>query len=148
RVVRARDVDQVYIFPINEGFPVLLHRLPAPPRREGLRLRRVSSANGLQDRLVREVKIPRRLEERVRMRPPHEAVADHPDIQLLHASLQPCASRTAIMVRRMFFQVSGFIIVSFENMQPSQQIWRIVFVSAPLSARSQYPASRATSSLP
>src|ERR1035441_5235262 len=41
---------------------------------------------------------------------------------------QPCASRTAIIARRMSFQVSCFIMTALGNMQPSQQMWRMAFV--------------------
>ena len=46
-------------------------------------------------------------------------------------SFQPCASRTAIIAPRMSFHVSGFIIVSLGNMQPSQQMCRNFFVGLP-----------------
>src|SRR2546429_3102162 len=35
---------------------------------------------------------------------------------------QPCASRTAIMADKMSFQICCFMITSFGNMQPSQQM--------------------------
>ena len=47
-------------------------------------------------------------------------------------SVQPCASRTAIIVARMSFQVCGFIITALGNMQPSQQMCRNVLVSLPV----------------
>ena len=53
---------------------------------------------------------------------------------------QPCASRTAIIAARMLFHVCGFIIVSLGNMQPSQQMWRICFVTFPCPSRIQKPA--------
>ena len=39
------------------------------------------------------------------------------------SSRQPCASRTEIIVCRILFHVSCFIMTAFGNMQPSQQIW-------------------------
>ena len=79
----------------------------------------------------------------------HEAVADHADVELLgHLpsmfmsifaaySRQPWASRTLTMAPRILFQVSCFSITALGNMQPSQQMWRIVLVRLPLSSRSQ-----------
>ena len=58
------------------------------------------------------------------------------DIAQIH-SVHPCASRTAIIARRMSFHVSRFIITALGNMQPSQQMWRIRLVNWPLSSRSQ-----------
>ena len=55
-------------------------------------------------------------------------------------SVQPCASRTAIIAARMSFQVLGFVMTALGNMQPSQQMWRIFLVSLPFSSRSQKPA--------
>src|SRR5207253_2742918 len=42
------------------------------------------------------------------------------------SSRQPWASRTAIILRKMSFHVSCFIITAFGNMQPSQQMCRNV----------------------
>src|SRR6266568_1257614 len=53
------------------------------------------------------------------------------------SSRQPCASRTAIIAPRMPFHVSGFIITSFGNMRPSQQMCRKALVSSPSSPWSQ-----------
>ena len=53
------------------------------------------------------------------------------------ASLHPWASRTAIILRRISFQVPNCIITALGNMQPSQQIWRKALVGWPLSFLSQ-----------
>ena len=50
------------------------------------------------------------------------------------------------MVARMLRQVSDFIMVSFENIQPSQQMCRIARVRLPWSSRSHIPAASGTSS--
>ena len=64
------------------------------------------------------------------------------------SSDQPCASRTATMVFKMSFQVSGCIMTLLGNMQPSQQIWRTARVGFPSLVLSQKPAWRATDSFP
>src|SRR5579883_930082 len=53
------------------------------------------------------------------------------------ASVQPCASRTAIMVDRMLFHVSGSAITALGNMHPSQQTWLKALLGAPCSSRIQ-----------
>src|ERR1035441_6760381 len=55
----------------------------------------------------------------------------------LGSSRHPCASRTAIIAPRMPFPISCFIMTALGNMQPSQQIWRIVLVRSPSSPCSQ-----------
>lgn len=55
-------------------------------------------------------------------------------------AVQPCAARTSSMALRMWFQVSCFIISSFGNMQPSQQICWNFRVGSPFSSRIQKPA--------
>src|SRR5205809_7331233 len=50
---------------------------------------------------------------------------------VVNHSFQPWASRTATIVARMPFHVSGFIIVSFGNMHPSQQMCRNFRVGLP-----------------
>ncbi len=52
-------------------------------------------------------------------------------------SLQPWFSRTWIMLARMLFHVSCWVMTAFGNMQPSQQMCRNFFVTLPLSSRIQ-----------
>ena len=89
--------------------PVGLDRLVAPVRRRTPSTRSALRAHDrLEHRLIRQVEEPRRLAERVRVRPAHEAVADEPDVQCFHRmrsqlrriwrrsshpQSQPCASR-------------------------------------------------------
>ena len=58
------------------------------------------------------------------------------------------ALRTAIMVRRISFQVCCSSMTALGNMQPSQQICAKAWVRLPSLSRSHAPASRTTSSLP
>ena len=129
--------------------PVGLDRLVAPALGEVLRLGLVAAAGRLEHRPVlgRSKKFAD-LAPGVGMRPAHEAVADHADVErflrhrrspdLISAySRQPCASRTLTMAPRTSFQVFCFSITAFGNMQPSQQMWRIFLVRLPLSSRSQ-----------
>ena len=60
-----------------------------------------------------------------------EEAADGGEYGVRHA--QPWASRTAIMVLRMVFQVEGFSSVEFGNMQPSQQMCWMPRLAAPSS---------------
>ena len=60
----------------------------------------------------------------------------------------PCALRTAIITRRISFQVCALSITELGNMQPSQQMCANAFVGFPASSRIQAPASRTMSSLP
>ena len=89
RVVRARDVDELDVLARDERSPVGLDAFVPPIRGERLHAIRVARADCLQHRLVRHVEETRRLEKRVRVRPPHEPVADQPDVQfLLHRLLK------------------------------------------------------------
>ena len=71
---------------IDQRAPVRFDRLVAPVLREALHALGVARADRLEHRPIRDREKPVRLEKRVRMRPPHEPVADHSDVQLLHLS--------------------------------------------------------------
>ena len=56
----------------------------------------------------------------------------HPgSVARIEVQSQPWALRTAIMVRRMSFQVLGASITELGNMQPSQQMWWKALVGLP-----------------
>ncbi len=63
-------------------------------------------------------------------------------------SLQPWASRTAIIADRMLFHVPASFITAFGNMQPSQQTWLNALLGWPDSSRSQKPEWCGILSLP
>ena len=92
RVVRARDVDQVDVLPLDELPPVALDSFVSPIAREALRPVRIPRADRLEHRPERQVEEARRLMERIGVRAPHEAVTDETDVQILHISLSFPAS--------------------------------------------------------
>src|SRR5260221_7372347 len=150
RVVGARDIDQIDILALDQLPPVGLARLIAPGAGKALDLRLVSRTHGLQHRLIRHVEEMPNLREGIGMGAAHEAIAHHADVELLlrHHATQPCLSRTLIMVARMPVHISGFIISSLGNMQPSQQMWRKALTRSPDSSLSHMPACFGISSLP
>ena len=86
-VVGAGDVDQVDIGGFNHLAPVGGDVFVSPLGCKGLRLVGIAGANGLQDRLIRQVEKVGGLAEGVRVGTAHEAVADHSYVQfLLHWS--------------------------------------------------------------
>ena len=88
--------------------PVGFDALVAPAVGEGLRLRFVAAAGGLEHRAAREVEEVRGGAEGVGMAAAHEAVADHADVEVpghRPHSVQPWASRTLTMAARTLFQV-------------------------------------------
>ena len=151
-VVRTGDIDQVNVLALDQPPPVGFHRLVAPVARERLEAVLVACRDGLEYRLDGEIEVARRLKKRVRMRTAHEAVADESDIELLlrHGLLpytdtatgafQPCVLRTSIISLSTSSHVCGFIIVSLENIQPSQQMCSTARSGIPSSSRSQKPA--------
>ena len=88
RVVGARDVDEVDVLPLDQLAPVGFDRLVAPVGRERLGAVGVARAERLEYRLERKVEIAWRLQKRVRVRAPHEAVAYKADVEGLHHA--PC----------------------------------------------------------
>ena len=86
RVVRAGDVDQIDVRARHQIAPVGVIRLVAPVLRERLDAFFVSRGHRLEHGLPRQVEEDRRLPERIRVRPPHEAVPDEADVESLHRS--------------------------------------------------------------
>ena len=130
--------------------PVGVERLVAPVLGELLHALFVARRDRLQHGLSRQIEEPRRLQERIRMRPPHEAVANQSDIEGLHqqslsrrsqhrwpagAQSQPCASRTGDHDRRACRSRSCCcVITALGNMQPSQQMCCSCASAFPLSS--------------
>ena len=152
RVVRARDVDEIDVRARDQLAPIRLEGLIAPLLGKTFDLVLVAAADRLQHRLIAEIEELVDLAERIGMGSAHEAVADEANVELALLThvpppfaepfvaaycAQPCASRTLIMAARMSFQVCGFIISEFGNMQPSQQMCWHARVTAPLSSRNQ-----------
>src|SRR5205807_1046695 len=103
QVVRRADVDDVDIFSLEQLPPVGLDRFVAPLVGKGLRLGRVTGANGLEHRLLRQVEEMADELIRGRVRPAHEAVADHANVESLrHGSLlvEGEAPRTKIQITK------------------------------------------------
>src|SRR5580658_2639405 len=154
RVVGARDIDKIDVFRIHHASPVGLKRLIAPVRGEGAGFVRVTRADRFEDRLKRQGEEVGSAAKRVRMGAAHEAASDDSDIQGFHARCpesawsQPCASRTAIIVRRTSFQIFWSSMTELGNMHPSQQICSKARVGFPLSSSIHPAESRTTSSLP
>jgi hypothetical protein len=84
RIVRARDVDDVDVPPRDEIAPVRVIRLVAPVRRERLHALFFPRGDRFQRGFPRQIEKPWRLKERIRVRPPHEAVPYETDVQMFH----------------------------------------------------------------
>ena len=81
RVVRRADVDQVDVFTCDELAPVVFDRLIAPLVGESFRLIRAASADRLEHGPIFQIKEIVDFAIGVGMRPAHEAVTDHADVQ-------------------------------------------------------------------
>ena len=131
QVVRGADVDRINVVSSNKFPPVGLDPLIAPAVGKGLGLFGIPGGNSLQHRLVFQVEKILHAVVAIGMGPPHKPIANHANAKWLchcvtsfrqSCQFQPWASRTAIMVLRMVFQVAGSSSVALGNMQPSQQM--------------------------
>ena len=115
RVVRAGDVDEIDVFPLDDRSANRSRRIGSPKYPRTPDAVGIAGDDRLQDRLIRQIEESRRLEERIAVRVPHEPVADQRDIErfLRHRQFHPCASRTAIIVESTAVHVAGCIIVAF-----------------------------------
>ena len=140
----AANVDKVDIRTGDELFPVGLDGLIAPDAGESPRFRGIAAAGGLEHGLMlagEEIADPA---EGIRVGAAHEAVADHADIERFHCkkvrgfySVQPWLLRTSIMAVRTSFQVFCCNMTALGNMQPSQQMCLICFMTRLWPSRSQ-----------
>ncbi len=80
-IVGAGDIDQVDIVPLHQDAPICFHGLIAPVFGESFHALRIARANRLEHRLVRYVEKAGRLQERVGVSAPHEAVSNQANIQ-------------------------------------------------------------------
>ena len=142
QVVRHADIDGVDVLARDQRAPVALDAFIAPHLREAPHLAGVARRDRLENRAIAGVEEMADIGPGIGMGAGHEAIADHADIESFGHdrspySRQPWASRTLIMAPKTLFQVDCCSITELGNMQPSQQMWRIVLVSSPLPSRSQ-----------
>jgi hypothetical protein len=81
QVVRHANIDGVDVLPLDQFSPVRFDGCVAPGIGELLGPCLIAGANGLQHRFVLEIEEVVHTAIGVRMRPTHEAVADHPEAE-------------------------------------------------------------------
>src|SRR5436190_9114882 len=87
RVIRRADIHRIDVLPLDQLPPIGFGGFISPLLRKLLDLPGIARTSRLQNRLIFQIKKIGHLPIRIRMRPPHESIADHPDVEFLHGSL-------------------------------------------------------------